>query len=626
MAAPVPAASGESSAARALVVCAASGAVLGLLFPPSPVPVGGVAALAAAATAVAVLVRVIDDPGHDAAWRAACGAVFGASLGAAASRSMFPTGVAVWMAVVPAVAASWALWAAAWRPGQGVARSLLSVLALSGAERLRAEALLGVSWMGLWVLFVGDRWAADLARVASREAVAAVALLCGLAAAGAVRGAWAHSACYLAAAAVLGAVPLAVPAPAFSARVLAAVRLDVPQVALWHPRGAGETVLQLVGATDWAARRGAQLVVWPENAVTADPVAVPEVAAWIRRAARDTSVVVHAVAGRPAFRSMVTRPDREYSMPRPAVASLVVERGGKVVGGGWKSIGFPFGELGVLRGPAVRAADVAGVGRVGSTMCLEPLATRTLFGLWRLGVQVLVVGASFVRASPHVSDAYLAHVRVAAQELGVPAVVSVLSGPAVVVGPVGEVVSGAVRGPLGAAVGAVPVPVATSPGAAAGAVAGWVGVAVLAVLLVPARGTRLARWGALPLRYPWLLWAVPWSVLVLTALMVYAALGGSVPVVPFRWLAWALVMGGTGWIWLGPMWDSISRGSGPVGAAACALFVLPVLTALASPEEAGFALLMWPWLAAARAAGVRGLHAAAACAATGLAGSALGWH
>lgn len=598
--------------------------MVSLFFPPAVVDAHPVLVLAVCSATLSVPVYCLDSPGTSASQRAVLGGVFGATLAAVASRSLVPTALPVWLAVVPLSAAVWALWAAAWVPGQGLLRVFLALLAFSGAERLRAEALFGVSWMGLWAPFAGHQWAAGLARVASREAVTWVVLLAAVAVARTVFGRWWQATVLLASAAAAVALPAAVAPPPFRPVTVGVVQVDLPRGVVWHPAHLGDVLGVLARATTDAAGAGARLVVWPENAVTADPARVPAVLWAARHAARQAALVMYTLSGRPAFRSLVTRPDRDYSMRRPAVASLIVDAGGALAGGGWKSIAFPFGELGLLEGTPGRSAVLRGVGVVGEAACLEPLSQRVILAIGRKGAQILAVGASFSVIRGAVSWAYLAHVRVAASELGIPAAVSVLGGPAAVISPTGQVVAARLSPGTGFAVGVVPMPDGPSGGPLVGLLLGWAGVCVLVVLLalLPSEGRPLPpgwRRGAL------FALVVPPLLVFAVIAMVYVALGAVVPVVPVRVLVLSAASGVAGWLWCGPVWERVLRRAGWAAAASCAVAPLALSARLAAPEEAGFLLLVWPWVAASRAMGARPVECAGACALLGLMGSLLSW-
>jgi len=599
----------------------ATGVVAGFLFPPAVVSLPGPAVLAVLAACLAVAVRECEESEEPGA----AGALFGACLWGVASRGLLYQGAPVWLAGLVASSASWGLWAACGRGARGTVGAVLLALSVCGAEFLRARLLYGASWMELWAPFAADPWAHRMASALSREGVTLVVALSGVSLARALREDWWRAGTCAGIALAVAAMPgLARPQVPARQVGLAAVRVDLRPEERIFPHARARQLALLVRMSRAAAESGASLVVWPENAVLSDPAADPLFARALADASDMVAVVASGLAGQPAFRTAVPR-GVELSV-WPAVSSVVVDRGGRVAGGRWKSRRFAFGEFGAVPGSGPRVFETSGVGRVGVALCLDALSELVALELAREGVQVLAVAASFTVIGRGLGGPYLDHTRMLAAELGVPAAVSGLFGASAVVSGTGKVVTGSgdSEGPW-LSVGTVDV-----PGSPTGAPFRrlWLrlsGLAALAALAVASwhRGGRMAVQGPLwrPKRWVWL---VPPAVLGAVAVAVELVLGARAWNPPAGWAAGSSALAGAlAWLWTGVLREPLERHLGRWGWASSGLVVPACAVAVLPPEQSGWILLTWPCAAGLVTSGARPVAAGAFLAAMAAFGAVL---
>jgi len=577
----------------------AAGAAAGILFPPAVVSLPGPVVLAVLAACLAVVVRECEeseDPG-------AVGALFGACLWGVASRGLVYQGAPVWLAGLVASSACWGLWAACGRGARGVMGAVLLALSVSGAEFLRARLLYGASWMELWAAFAADPWAYRTASVLSREAVTLVVALSGVSLASALKEDWWRAGTCAGLAVAVAAIPGFARLPDPTRQVgLAAILVDLQPGERIVPHAKARHLALLVRMSRAAAESGASLVVWPENAVLSDPVRDPLFARALADASGRVAVVANGLVGQPAFRAAAERSGW------PAVASLVVDRGGKVAGGRWKSRRFAFGEFGAVPGSGARVFETSGAGRVGVALCLDALSEFAALELVRDGVQVLAVAASFAVAGRGLGGPYLDHARMLAAELGVPAAVSGLSGMSAVVSRTGRVVAES-GGSAGAWLSAGVVDVPGSPSGAPFRRL-WLrlcGLAALGALAVMSwlRGGKKVAGGSLWRPKLWV-WLVPPVVLGVVAAAVELVLGARAWNPPVGWVFGSSVLAGLlGWLWAGSFRETVERRLGRWGWVSSGLVIPACAVVALPPEQSGWILLTWPCAAGLVLSGAR---------------------
>lgn len=273
-----------------------------------------------------------------------------------------PAGFVGWGLLVAIQGAWWALWAGvvstvppAWRP----VRPLVVAIAWVGVDALRGLVpLRGFAWGSLGAAAVDLPWLTPLARLAGEKAMTLAVVLLGAAAWEAARGPI-EAARDATGRIVWPRVRQALPAGRTGAAWLAGSALVVTMATVEPPAPTGEADVlavqpsnfetfagtgreldvaiagQAVDLTDASLRADgpAELVVWPESTIDADPARVPELAQLLRTGGSMTDG--HLLAG------------ATLDGPRPRTfrnVALSVDAGGAVVDHYQKRQLVPFGE------------------------------------------------------------------------------------------------------------------------------------------------------------------------------------------------------------------------------------------------------------------------------------------
>ncbi len=501
-----------------------------------------------------------------------------------------------------------------------------------GAIRALPPAFVPAAMVAVWpflewargFLFAGSWWGhialsavsfpplLKVAGVLGREGVA-VALLsagCGLAAAG----------CGLkrTAAALLGVAALVLAAGTVHGTAdggeapvrVAAVQTWHDNLYKWRPENLRAILEELGGLTRAAAAQGARLVVWPETAVPADPFARRGVRDAIVRAARQAPVLAGVLAGPPQLGPAARVFRGEVSVPRPINLLLFVGRDGRLRGGYAKVVAFPYGEMGLRRGPGFFPVRTP-FGDTGALICWENSMPPAASAYAARGVRMVAVAANLAWFGGVLDRQYLAYSRLLAAELRVPVVQAANRGISAVIGPDGKVLGHGVPGTAGVVVREVAVPRGPGRGPLVSDVLRLASALSLVAVLLGARERagrevrRVRPGGAGQEADPLVAWSVA-MIAVAGPGILYAAgyVKGGLPVgriaaVPFLVLgvAWA----GIGLGLFGPAWRRLEERWGKGTAALCAALGIALIARAFMPIEA----VIWIALCGALLGGVR---------------------
>jgi len=565
---------------------ASAGLLFGLSFPPSPLERAGWAAAAVGFGLIVASASRARDVRE--AFRA--GAVFGLVGYGAALRGIFlPMGPLALLALAYTVLLA-GVWAALVRAAPVRVRFLAAPVLWVAAEAARGWLLGGFYWDHLAVAAVEWERARVIAGILSREAVALAVVAGGAGLASLALRRHGQGA-------VLLAVALTAFAPVWPSPQAVGKTVRVAAVQTWHdnltkwmPASLPGILRELGTLTARAAQGRAELVVWPETAVPADPLARPEVKDAIVRAARRAPVLAGALVGPPRLGPAARLFYGPVSSPRPVNVLLLVDRKGNLRGVYAKSVAFPYGEQGLLTGPGFVPIS-SPAGRLGGAICWENSIPSAAFEYARRGANILAVPANLAWFGPVVGSQYLAHSRLLAAEMRVPVVQSVNRGRSAVIAADGSVLSlGPARGP-GAASAEVVVPPSPSRAPLVGAALRAASV-VSSLLLAAVAGSRERPRGLAPVRDSSLIPSLAASAAVVAVSSVLFAGGYVVAGFPMGHpsplMAAVLLTAGLllGYLWFGPVWAWVSARYGEGSSQVCAVLGIWVLARVLLPVEA----------------------------------------
>lgn len=570
-----------------LAIPAAAGATLGLAFPPSPVGRAGwvVAMLGIAAVSFAAS-RAAD-------LRSAflAGALFGLVAYGVAFRGFLLRMGPVSLLVLAVTAFLIGVWAAVVYLAPSRIRFFLAPLAWVAMEAMRGWILAGAYWDPIALTQIDLLWARQIAGWAGRDGITlvAVGLAVGLAAIASQE--YFQAGALLAGALAIALIPAVTVPPLEGKPVkIAAVQTGYDNFTKWMPANLPRILRELEHLSSMAAGRGARIVAWPETAVPADPFANPVARETIIRSAKKASVLAGVLVGPPQLGPAGRLFSGPVSAPRPINLLLLVDRSGNPVGKYAKSVAFPYGELGLVRGPGFVPMR-SPAGRLGAVICWENSMPSASLQYARSGAGVVVAAANLAWFGSVIDSQYLAHSRLLAAEMRVPVIQSVNGGRSAIIDGDGNVVAiGPERGP-GVVSAVVMVPKA--PGR--GPVIAW--ILRIAAFLITVAGAAAyivlrdtpATYTAQPPRRILPLFASISTLVVLTLLYGAGYVIAGFPLGRPSLLLFAmLLLGGVmvGYLLFGPTWHAAHVRFGPGVATTFVIVALMTVTRVVLPPEA----------------------------------------
>ena len=518
------------------------------------------------------------------------GLMFGTAAYALAFRGflllMGPLGLLA-LAVTAVLVAVWASLISLLPVGVGLAAAPLAWVAL---EAVRGWLLAGTHWAPIALSQVDLEWARRLAALAGREGVALAVVGLGSGAAAVMARRWIPAAllfsgCLL----LIGSAWAAYSPPDGRILRVAAVQTWNDNYTKWFPPNLPRILREVEDLSAKAARSGAGLVVWPETAVPADPFARADARGAIIRSAEKAPVLAGALVGPPQLGPAGRFAAEPFSTPRPINVLLHVDRSGALVGRYAKSVAFPFGEMGMVKGPGFIPMG-SPWGKVGAVICWENSMPHAAFRYAESGVSLAVAPANLAWFGSVVDAQYLLHSRLLAAELRVPVIQSLNRGRSAVIDASGKVAAfGPARG-AGIAVADVAVPRSPSRGPVVGwclrvlsVVASLALGAYGAVMFEPVRGEAVS-----PRRARSLLGSLAVVAALSTLFLAAYAVAGFPLGRPSLPLALLLLAGGllVGYLAFGPLWAFLAGRFGNWPAALAAAAALMLAARILLPVEA----------------------------------------
>ena len=311
---------------------------------------------------------------------------------------------------------------------------------------------------------------------------------------------------------IAGAVP---PTGAGTAHIVAAVQPNVPPLRKGDPQATPALLAGLLRQTDQAAAAGAEIVVYPETAVSEDLDGNAEARRALAQRAGGAIVVVGSF------------------LPGPANGLLVLDRDGAVLGRYAKRRLVPFGEAGLRPGQAGVSVKTA-PGAIGTLICYESAFPFLVRGLIAGGADVIALATNDGWFGTTAGPAqHAAHAVLRAVETGRSVIRAANTGMSMLIRPDGQIAGSLPVGAEGVLMASLPVGGPTTPYVRWGWLLGPLAVVGWLAATAPAWAARLRQ--------------APHAagLLVLTVV---------IPPLPWVLLRLGDVGGAAGWpAWLGPL-------------------------------------------------------------------------